>query len=124
MNKPAKVIMIGWHPSALDYTKWPDLTPEKLFAMLENDRDKLTKLGYDAQLCYIHSAETAQADVEKVLLNNPVDCVSVGAGVRADPTHLLLFEQLINVVHKAAPQASICFNSNPHDLADAVQRWV
>ena len=37
---------------------------------------------------------------------------------------LLLFEMLINAVHKAAPWASIAFNTRPEDTADAAARWV
>lgn len=118
-----KIIMIGLHPDTLNYAKWPELTPEKLFAILEKDRDTLQKLGYDAQLCYIRSKETAEADVEKALASKP-DCVSIGAGVRTDPDYFLLFEKLINVVHQTAPQARICFNTNATDLADAVRCWV
>lgn len=123
MSTPKKVIMIGWHPDALDYSKWPELTPAKLYAVLEADRDRLKALGYDAELCYIHSEATAQADTAQALASKP-DCVSIGAGVRTDPDHFLLFEKLVNVVHQAAPQAAICFNTNAHDLADAVRRWV
>ena len=118
------VVLIGWHPSAVDYEKWPELTPEKLQSMLEADRDSLNHLGYHAELCFIRSAETAQADVEQYLSENAVDCVLIGAGVRNDPTHYLVFEALVNAAHKAAPQASLCFNTNPKDTAAAVQRWV
>jgi hypothetical protein len=52
------------------------------------------------------------------------DCVVIGAGLRDDPKQLLLFEQLLNIVHARAPDAKICFNSTPADTAEAVQRWV
>ncbi|WP_020397211.1 hypothetical protein [Thiolinea disciformis] len=118
------VVMIGWHPSAVNYEKWTHLTPEKLQAMLEADRDSLNQLGYQAELCFVRSAETAQADVEQYLAENAVDCVLIGAGVRTDADHFLVFETLVNAVHKSAPQANICFNTNPTDTAAAVQRWV
>jgi hypothetical protein len=44
--------------------------------------------------------------------------------VRAVPRNLLLFEKLLNVVHAHAPQAKLCFNTNPGDTAEAVQRWL
>src|SRR3974377_2398908 len=37
---------------------------------------------------------------------------------------ILLFEKLINVVHKHAPQAKLCFNTLPSDTAAAVKRWL
>lgn len=45
-------------------------------------------------------------------------------GVRANPSNLLLFEKMINVVHKHAPRASLCFNTMPGDTAAAVRRWL
>jgi hypothetical protein len=37
---------------------------------------------------------------------------------------LLLFEALINTVHKSAPSASIAFNTRLQDTADAAARWL
>jgi hypothetical protein len=48
----------------------------------------------------------------------------IGAGVRTNPSNLILFEKLINVVHEHAPQAKLCFNQLPSDIAEAVKRWV
>ena len=33
------------------------------------------------------------------------------------------FERLVNAVHESAPRAKICFNTNPGDTAEAIQRW-
>jgi hypothetical protein len=60
----------------------------------------------------------------QTLSRKTFDCVLIGAGVRLDPEHFLLFEKLINVVHEHAPTARICFNTNPGDTAAAVMRWV
>lgn len=43
-----KVLLIGWHPSVVDYSKFPGLTAEKLGVALNADKDKLIELGYDA----------------------------------------------------------------------------
>ena len=48
----------------------------------------------------------------------------IGAGVRTDADHFLLFEMVINLVHEHAPQAKICFNTQPLDSVEAVERWV
>jgi len=49
--------------------------------------------------------------------------VVIGAGIRTIPADFLLFERLVNVVHRNAPGARICFNTKPSDTAEAVQRW-
>jgi hypothetical protein len=50
--------------------------------------------------------------------------VLIGAGLRQPPERLLLFERIVNLIHRLAPKASICFNTTPADTAEAVQRWV
>lgn len=118
-----KVLMVGWHPSAVNYEKWPGLTPEKLEAALRADEAKLNGLGYEATLAFIHSSETASDDLTEVLKDTSFDVVMIGAGVRKDDDHFLVFEKLVNVVHELAPQTRIAFNTGPTDSDAAVQRW-
>jgi hypothetical protein len=56
------VLMVGWHPSVVNYAKYPSLTPEKLEASLRADEARLSELGYKARLGFIHSADTAATD--------------------------------------------------------------
>ena len=37
-------------------------------------------------------------------------------------TRILLFEMVVNAVHKAAPNATFAFNTRPDDTADAAAR--
>jgi hypothetical protein len=48
----------------------------------------------------------------------------IGGGIRLPPKSLLLFEMLINAVHRVAPSASIAFNTRPEDTVDAAARWM
>lgn len=118
-----KVLMIGWHPDAVNYDKWPGLTSEKLEAALRADEEKLNGLGFDAKLGFIHSSDTAANDIETLLAEVAFDMVLIGAGVRKDDEHFLVFERLVNVVHEHAPGARIAFNTGPTDSDDAVLRW-
>lgn len=118
-----KVLMVGWHPSAVNYGKYPGLTPEKLEAGLRADEAGLNTLGYDAKLAFIHSAATAVSDLADMLKSHTYDVVMIGAGVRKDEEHFLVFEQLVNTIHEHAPQARIAFNTGPTDSAAAIQRW-
>jgi hypothetical protein len=45
-------------------------------------------------------------------------------GIRCSARHLVLFERLVNAIHSGAPRAKICFNTNPGDSLEAIQRWV
>ncbi|MDF2372270.1 MAG: hypothetical protein P1V21_15925 [Rhizobiaceae bacterium] len=118
-----KVMLVGWHPSVVNYDKWPGLTPEKLEAALRADEKKLNDLGYDAEIGFIYSGETATQQLEKTLKENAYDVVLIGAGVRKDDDHFLVFEKLVNIVHEHAPNARIAFNTGPTDSDVAVQRW-
>ena len=118
-----KVLMIGWHPSTVNYDKYPGLTPEKLEASLRRDETDLRELGYDAKLAFITSSETAASDLEAILSGDSFDVVMIGAGVRKDDDHFLVFERLVNVAHEHAPHARIAFNTGPTDSAAAIQRW-
>jgi len=52
------------------------------------------------------------------------DVVIIGAGVRKDDDHFLLFEKLINTIRINRPEAAIAFNTLPTDTIDAVKRWL
>lgn len=118
-----KVLMVGWHPSVVDYTKYPGLTPEKLETALRADETKLKGLGFDASLVFITDGETAASELSERLKAQVFDVVMIGAGVRKDDEHFLVFEQLVNAVHENAPQARIAFNTGPTDSDAAVLRW-
>jgi formylmethanofuran dehydrogenase subunit B len=118
-----KILLVGWHPSVVNYDKWPGMTAEKLELALRADEAKLNTLGYDAAIGFIYSGDTAIDQVAKTLKSAQYDVVLIGAGVRKDDDHFLVFEQLINLVHEHAPKARIAFNTGPTDSDLAVQRW-
>ena len=47
------------------------------------------------------------------------DCVVVGAGLRKPRERLLLFEKVLNLIHRLAPNAAISFNTTPADTTEA-----
>jgi len=118
------VLLIGWDPDAVDYSKWPELNPEKLRSALEADRSNLSSLGYNASWCFVVDAASASDAVAQALVNTTYDYVLIGAGVRLDPEAFMVFEQIVNAVHASAPEAKVCFNTNPFDTAEAIKRWI
>lgn len=118
-----KVLMIGWHPSVIDYSKFPGLTEEKLGNSLNADKDKLIDIGYDASWAFLYSGKTAADDVKKLLSENKYDVIMIGAGVRKVDEHFLIFEKLVNVIHEFAPHSKIAFNTGPTDSDEAIKRW-
>ncbi|UFS69543.1 hypothetical protein LPW11_16785 [Geomonas sp. RF6] len=129
MSDRKKVLLVGIDPSLIDfsspeYAAFPGLTAEKVMAGLKESEEKLSELGLEVELCLTDFGETAEATVRDRLERKRYHCVLIGAGIRAIPRNLLLFERLINVVHACAPEAKICFNTMPSDSAEAVQRWL
>lgn len=78
MNEKKRVALIGWNPEVVDYSKWPDLNPEKLTAALEADKNKLNERGYEAKLLFIDDADSAYDVVRHSLVEESYDCVLVG----------------------------------------------
>ena len=129
MTATKRVLVIGLQPalidfSAPDYAAFPGLDAAKVLAGLTAAEEQLHRLGYDAQTCLVDFGESAEAVVLDRLRQARFDCVLIGAGVRTVARHFLLFEKLINLVHEHAPQAKLCFNTNPNDTAEAVRRWI
>ena len=122
-------MVVGLDPALIDFSHpdfaaFPDLNAARVMAGVTADQERLKAIGYDARNCLTDFGETAEAFVLAQLKERQFDCIMIGAGVRAIPTHFILFEKLINLVHEHAPNARICFNTKPTDTAEAVLRWI
>jgi hypothetical protein len=127
MTGKKNVLLVGLDPTLIDFSQPgypPGMDATKVFAGLKSSEDELTGLGYSVQMCLTDFGQTAEAVLQSQLEQKRFDCVLIGAGVRANPSNLMLFEKLINVVHEHAPQARLCFNTMPSDTAAAVKRWL
>ena len=113
------------HRSALvDFTALPQFTPEMFRSYIDAQIERVRGMGYDVTSCLIDLGDTAEAVTAEALKSRDFDCVLIGAGLRQPPERLLLFEEIINLIHRLAPDAAICFNTTPADTTEAVQRWV
>ena len=119
-----RILAIGIEPGSADYSAFPQLTPELVRDYIEAQLLRLRDLGFEVTSCLIDLDETAEAVVTAALRDERFDCIVIGAGLREPKPRLVLFEKVLNLVHRLAPEAAICFNTTPADTADAVQRWV
>ena len=127
MATKARVLFVGLEPEIVDYSKSPvpGLTAAKVRAAVEADSAKLESLGYSVKTLYVDDGKAAGLALANALTTGRYDCIMIGSGQRIVPPYFLLFEKLINVIHQHAPASTkLCFNTNPADTADAVQRWV
>jgi len=123
----ARVLFVGQKPETVDFSD-PALPPgfsaDKINAGIAIGVAKLKEKGWDADTCMISPDETAGPMLENQLASASYDCVVIGGGLRLPPKSLALFEVVVNAVHKAAPNATIAFNTKPEDTADAAARWL
>ena len=126
-SQPRKVLFVGQQPETVDFSD-PALPPgfdaAKIHAGIAVGMRQMADRGWHADLCLVRPDESATQTLELQLARTPYDCVVIGGGIRLPPASLLLFERLVNAVHKAAPQASIAFNTSPPDTGDAAARWL
>jgi hypothetical protein len=122
-----RVLFVGQQPETVDFSD-PALPPgfnaQKINAGIAIGKAKIEERGWKADLCMIPPDETAAPMLEKQLKSASYDCVVIGGGLRLPPKSLLLFETVVNAVHRAAPNAAIAFNTGPEDTADAAARWL
>lgn len=118
-----RVLMIGLKSSAVDFEKWPQLSIDKLEVAFVQILKEVQDAGYDGEWCLVDADPSATQTVATTIDAFHPDIVLIGAGVRTDPDHLHLFEAILNIAHKKAPNAQFAFNSLPYDTLEALKRW-
>jgi hypothetical protein len=120
-----RVLLIGLHPRAVDFSMVAGMDEEKLTAGLAASRDEIVAAGFDAEWCLI-DADWASAGpmLAAALAGRGFAAIMIGAGIRTLAPHFLLFEQILNLVHERGPDARLCFNTSPATTLDAILRWV
>jgi hypothetical protein len=122
-----RILFVGQKPETVDFSDPaipPGFNAEKIHAGIAIAMTKMAERGWQADPCMIPPDETAGLVLEKQLATAAYDCVVIGAGIRLPPKSLSLLETVINAVHRAAPSASIAFNTRPEDTAEAAARWL
>jgi len=122
-----RVLIVGQDPATVDFSDPalpPGMSAEKIQAGIDLAAAKIAERGWIADLCMIPPDAAGIATLEKQLAGATYDCVVIGGGMRLPPKGLLLFEKVVNAVHKAAPGAAIAFNTGPENTAEAAARWL
>ena len=124
-----RILLVGYDPQTEDFSepgRPSGLNAEKIEAAIEFGVEQMRGRGWEVDICLIRfqeTAETAGPIVERQLRAAAYDCVVIGGGIRL-PMNYLVFEAVINAVHRGAPAAAIAFNSGPEESADAAGRWL
>jgi len=122
-----RILFVGQAPETVDFSD-PALPPgfdaEKIQAGIDFAAAKIAERGWVGDICMIPPDATGIATLEKQLASATYDCVVIGGGLRLPPKGLLIFEKVVNAIHKAAPGSAIAFNTRPEDTAEAAARWL
>jgi hypothetical protein len=120
-----RILFVGQKPETVDFSD-PALPPgfnaEKIEAGIALGVSKIQERGWQGDTCMITPDAAGRAMLETALKHAAYDCVVIGGGLRLPPKGLALFETVVNIVHRAAPNAAIAFNTRPEDTADAAAR--
>ena len=111
------VLLIGLDPRAI-----PGFDAAPVEVAIKMGQARFEAEGIESDLCLVKVDDTAGPQIVEALARKPYECVVVGGGIRKPEEMLELFEVVINLIHRHAPQAAIAFNTNPVTSIDAVKR--
>jgi hypothetical protein len=113
----SSVLVVGYDPRAI-----PGVDGEALYAALDAELARFGEHGIDAAMTLIVFDESAEPALISSLSERPWDVVVIGGGIRKAEQLLPLFEQVVNLVRRHAPQAALAFNTSGGDSVEAAQR--
>ena len=99
MRLMTRILMIGIHARALDYSKLPPgLDEATMTERIEAGFGATTAAGFDAVNCLIGtSPDEAEAEIRSAFGRDRFGLVMIGGGIRMIPEYTELFERIINV---------------------------
>ncbi|MCE3551476.1 hypothetical protein LWC33_08415 [Pseudonocardia sp. RS11V-5] len=115
-----RVLVIGLDP----YRVPGPWDPEPVATAITEWTARFAEQGIDVRNCLIglDGSDDVEAVVTAALRDHPWECVVVGGGIRKHEEQLDLFETVVNLVHRYAPDAAIAFNHTPSDVVEAAVR--
>ena len=121
MSEP-RVLVIGLDPYRVPGPWDPAPVAEGIAAGMA----RFDEAGVGAESCLVglDGSDDIPAVVARALGSRPWEVVVVGGGVRKNEDRLEMFERIINLVRRHAPDAAIAFNDKPDTTYDAAARWL
>jgi hypothetical protein len=120
-STPPRVLVIGFDPYRIPGPWDPKPVADGIAVGLAKFADH--GVGVESCLFGLDGSDDVEAVVAAALQARPWECVVIGGGVRGGDD-VGLFERVINLVRRHAPDAAIAFNSTPSDTYEAAARWI
>jgi hypothetical protein len=117
-----RVLVIGFDPYRVPGPWDPTAAADAVAAGMA----RFAEAGIGAETCLfgLDGSDDIEAVVTDALGSRPWEVVVVGGGIRKPEELLDLFERVVNLVRRHAPDAAIAFNSSPADTFEAAARWL
>jgi hypothetical protein len=115
----AHIVHIGF---PLDHPMIPVDDRPIIAKRLSDLRHRMCGLGYSYEIHHA-SPETGLDAFADRLRSQPCHGVLIGGGVAGNPAMSYFMEQIIDLTHRLAPQATIMFYNHIDDPRDIVGRW-
>ena len=117
-----RVLVIGLDP----YRVPGPWDPAPVAAAIDRGLARLADAGITVESCLLglDGSDDVDAVVTAALEGRPWEVVVIGGGIREPADQLDLFERIVNLVHRHAPDAAIAFSGSPVDTVDAAARWL
>ncbi len=121
-----RILMIGIHARALDYSKLPPgLDEATMTERIEAGFGATIAAGFDAVSCLIGtSPDEAETEIREAFAGDQFGLVMIGGGIRMVPEYTELFERVINACNAESPGITFCFNTSPETTLDALKRHI
>lgn len=115
----ASALVLGIDPHTV-----PGLDGDAIRVVLDQELARFGDHGIDAAMALIALDETAEPALVTALTERAWDVVVIGGGIRKPEPLLPLFEHVVNLVRRHAPEAAIAFNTSGGDSVEAAKRWL
>jgi hypothetical protein len=117
-----RVLVIGFDPYRVPGPWDPAPVADAVAAGMA----RFAEAGIGAETCLfgLDGSDDIEAVVTDALDSRPWEVVVIGGGIRKPEELLDLFERVVNLVRRHAPDAAIAFNSSPSDTFEAAARWL
>lgn len=113
----SSVLVVGYDPRAI-----PGVDADAVIAALDKELAKFGEHGIEAAMTTVVFDGSAATVLVDALAERPWDVVVVGGGIRKTDQLLPLFEDIVNLIHRHAPQAAIAFNTGTDDTFEVARR--
>jgi len=121
-----KFLIIGVAPDLVDFTDPTipkGLTPADIQKGLEAAQADIAAIGASASLCMItNNPLESNALIQGCLTNSTYEGIIIGNAIRSGLKSFSLFEMVMNIVNRKAPNSKIGFNQSPKDSAEVAKR--